>query len=394
MPTSVIRLLWFSQIIAIGSMEMSGPFWPLILSQQSQGVSLSVFSALIYILPLLGAMLSAPLWGKLGDRIGHKYMILRALFVLALSQYLLLYVKEVEWICLIRFVQGVCAGSIAAMQAYALRSTKVQEQGQILGKLQSSVAAGTLLGPVLGGILIDYRGFDCVFTLGSISCLLVFFAVALLLPEDKNVPFKKSTGKSTKQVTSPPLFSLPVLLCLLALAQLAKRLPSSFFAIYGQEVLEASSLQIGILYGLTGLAILLFAPYWGRYFDRANNTQIKNSLLLICTMAGLSQFAFSFVEQSLLLAGLLRFIWGIFLAAILPLLFMQLRKLVTTNEIGKSIGMGHSASKLGALIGIGIGAISISLLAINQGFSMIAVTYIIMIILIVIYTKKKGKEEY
>lgn len=393
MPTSVIRLLWLSQIIAIGSMEMSGPFWPLILSQQSQGVSLSVFSALIYILPLLGAMLSAPLWGKLGDRIGHKYMILRALFVLALSQYLLLYVKEVEWICLIRFVQGVCAGSIAAMQAYALRSTKVQEQGHILGKLQSSVAAGTLLGPVLGGILIDYRGFDCVFTLGSISCLLVFFAVALLLPEDKNVPFKKSTGKSTKQVTSPPLFSLPVLLCLLALAQLAKRLPSSFFAIYGQEVLEASSLQIGILYGLTGLAILLFAPYWGRYFDRANNTQIKNSLLLICTMAGLSQFAFSFVEQSLLLAGLLRFIWGIFLAAILPLLFMQLRKLVTTNEIGKSIGMGHSANKLGALIGIGIGAISISFLAINQGFSMITVTYMIMIILIVIYAKKINKEE-
>lgn len=374
-------------------MEMSGPFWPLILSQQSQGISLSVFSALIYILPLLGAMLSAPLWGKLGDRIGHKYMILRSLFILSLSQYLLLYVKEVEWICLIRFVQGVCAGSIAAMQAYALRSTKVQEQGQVLGGLQSSVAAGTLLGPVLGGILIDYSGFDYVFTLGSISCLLVFFAVALLLPEDKNVPCKKSTGKSTKKVTSPSLFSLPVLLCLLALAQLAKRLPSSFFAIYGQEVLEASSLQIGILYGLTGLAILLFAPYWGRYFDRANNTQIKNSLLLICTMAGLSQFAFSFVEQSLLLAGLLRFIWGIFLAAILPLLFMQLRILVTTNDIGKSIGMGHSASKFGALIGIGMGAISISLLAINQGFSMIAVTYIIMIILIVIYAKKKDKEE-
>ena len=110
-------------------------------------------------------------------------------------------------------------------------------------------------------------------------------------------------------------------------------------------------------------------------------------------MAGLSQFAFSFVEQSLLLAGLLRFIWGIFLAAILPLLFMQLRQLVKTNDIGKSIGMGHSASKVGALIGIAIGAISISLLAINQGFSMIAVTYMIMIILIVICAKKKDKEE-
>lgn len=393
MPISVIHLLWFSQIIAIGSMEMSGPFWPLILSQQSQGVSLSVFSALIYILPLLGAMFSAPLWGKLGDRIGHKYMILRSLFVLALSQFLLLYVEQVEWACLIRFIQGICAGTIAAMQAYALRTSKVQEQGQVLGKLQSSVAAGTLLGPVLGGILIDYWGFNSVFILGSVSCLLVFFTVALLLPEDKNDPLKNVAKKSTKLVIPPPLFSLPVLLCLLALAQLAKRLPSSFFAIYGQQVLEASSLQIGILYGITGLAILLFAPYWGRYFDRANNQQIKNTLLLACAMAGLSQLAFSFIEQSLLLAGLLRFIWGIFLAAILPLLFMQLRQLVRTNNIGKSIGMGHSASKVGALIGIAIGAISISLLAINQGFSMIAVTYMIMIILIVICAKKKDKEE-
>ena len=389
MPISVIHLLWFSQIIAIGSMEMSGPFWPLILSQQSEGFSLSVFSALIYILPLLGAMCSAPLWGKLGDRIGHKYMILRALFALALSQFLLLYIQQVEWVCLIRFVQGVCAGSIAAMQAYALRTSEIQEQGQVLGKLQSSVAAGTLLGPVLGGVLIDYWGFNSVFTVGSVSCMLVFLAIAFLLPEDKNIPGEKVTKKPLKLDVPAPIFSLPILLCLLALAQLAKRLPSSFFALYGQQTLQASSLQIGLLYGLTGLAILLFAPYWGRYFDRVNNQQIRNSLLFVCAMAGVSQLLLSFVEQSILLVGLLRFIWGIFLAAILPLLFMQLRQLVKGSGIGKSIGMGHSASKLGALIGIGIGAMSISLLAINQGFSLISVTYLLMILLILFFSKSK-----
>ena len=258
MPISVIRLLWFSQIIAIGSMEMSGPFWPLILSQQNSGGSLSIFSALIYILPILGAMISAPFWGKVGDLIGHKHMILRALFVLALSQLLLIYTQEIELICLIRFIQGVCAGSVAAMQAYALCISNDQNQGKILAKLQSSVAAGTLLGPVLGGIIIDYSGFNSVFILGSISCFIVFLIIVFQLPEDKNNLPQKMYKKTTLPHYYPPLFSLTVLLILLVLAQLAKRLPSSFFAIYGQEILHATSLQIGVLYGLTGLAILLF----------------------------------------------------------------------------------------------------------------------------------------
>lgn len=388
MSINVIRLLWFSQIVAIASMEMSGPFWPLILSKQNSGNSLPIFSALIYILPLLGAMISAPFWGKIGDRIGHKYMILRALFVLALSQLLFIYTKQIELICLIRFIQGVCAGSIAAMQAYALRTNNEQSQGQVLGKLQSSVAAGTLLGPILGGILIDYWGFNSVFTIGSFSCFTVFLIIVFQLPEDKNHLPQTKSKKLTSSSCSPPLFSLTVLLSLLVLAQLAKRLPSSFFAIYGQEVLQATSLQIGILYGLTGLAILLFAPLWGKYFDRANNQQIKNSLLIICFMAGLSQLLFSFIEHNLFFAGVLRFIWGIFLAAILPLLFMQLRLLVKNNALGKSIGMGHSASKFGALIGISIGAISISFLAINQGFLIITLTYFIMFYIILLFTKK------
>lgn len=390
MSLNVIRLLWFSQIIAIASMEMSGPFWPLILSKQNTGNSLQLFSAFIYILPLLGAMFSAPLWGKIGDRIGHKYMILRALFVLALSQFLFIYTQQIELICLIRFIQGICAGSIAAMQAYALRTSNEQSQGKILGKLQSSVAAGTLLGPVLGGVLIDYWGFDSIFTLGSLSCFMVFLIIFFRLPEDKNnLPHKKSKKKKALSC-SPPLFSLTVLLSLLVLAQLAKRLPSSFFAIYGQEVLQATSFQIGILYGLTGFAILLFAPFWGRYFDRSNNQKIKNSLLLICSMAGLSQLLFSFIEHDLFFAAVLRFVWGIFLAAILPLLFMQLRQIAQTSAIGKSIGMGHSASKFGALIGISIGAISISFLAINQGFLIITLTYFLMFLIILLFAKNES----
>ena len=105
-------------------------------------------------------------------------------------------------------------------------------------------------------------------------------------------------------------------------------------------------------------------------------------------MAGLSQLLFSFIVHNLFFAGVLRFIWGIFIAAILPLLFMQLRQLAKKDAIGKNIGMGHSASKLGALIGISVGALSISVFAINQGFLIITLIYSIMFIIILFFAKK------
>jgi MFS family permease len=79
------RWLFALQLVAMGAMEMSGPFWPLHLRRLGglAPAGLAWASAAAYAGPLAMAMCTTPWWGRLGDRVGHKPILLRALLALA-----------------------------------------------------------------------------------------------------------------------------------------------------------------------------------------------------------------------------------------------------------------------------------------------------------------------
>lgn len=83
------RLVVFSQFIIILALDMSDPYWPLILSSFHlfSPYSLQYWSGAIYMAPLLTTILTTLLWTKIGEFIGYKKMILRAGFALAATQW-------------------------------------------------------------------------------------------------------------------------------------------------------------------------------------------------------------------------------------------------------------------------------------------------------------------
>ena len=159
---STLRLLVVIQLVSMGAMEMSGPFWPLQI-QKLLGVAnaqyTGLLSSLVYAGPMMAAMILTPMWGRLGDRTGHKPMIIRALLALAVCQALAAITFDPWLLVAIRVAQGALAGFIAAAQAYALACCGDSGRGHILARLQSATAVGSLAGPVLGGWLMDISGF-------------------------------------------------------------------------------------------------------------------------------------------------------------------------------------------------------------------------------------------
>lgn len=109
---TALRLLVMIQLVSMGAMEMSGPFWPLQI-QKLLGVAdahyTGLLSALVYAGPMMAAMLLTPMWGRLGDRTGHKPMILRALLALAVCQALAAIAQDPWLLVAIRVVQGALA---------------------------------------------------------------------------------------------------------------------------------------------------------------------------------------------------------------------------------------------------------------------------------------------
>ena len=64
---------------------MGTPFWPIYLRDLGHlsPPELAAITTLVYAGPLLTALVTTPFWGRLGDRLGHRPMVLRALLALA-----------------------------------------------------------------------------------------------------------------------------------------------------------------------------------------------------------------------------------------------------------------------------------------------------------------------
>ena len=384
---SRLHFLWLIQLLTVATMEMSGPFWPLYFKELNQtylaGNSeqwASILGGLAYILPLVAAMFSAPFWGTVGDKYGHKLMLLRALFALGLSQLLLIWVTDPLLILLIRFGQGLTAGTIAAAQSYAVKMSPFEHRGQIFSRIQAATAAGSLLGPLAGGYWLESLEMTILFYRSAIIFSILFLVLYCLLPKDNKVNSPQKHNKNKQDINQDPILWPPlILLAAICLAQFTKRLPQSFYALYGETILGQGSMMIGILYASTGLGILIAAPFSGHYFDKLNNKQYKQYFLQGACLLSLILMLLQSQINSFYPALAVRFAWGLCLAAILPLLSAQLSSQGGIKAIGKQIGISHSAIKLGGIMGIGTGAVVFYSLNWQWAFATIALVYALLL---------------
>lgn len=365
-------LLCLVQFVAITAMEMSGPFWPLYLRSlpSVDANNIHYWSSAAYVLPLVGAMLSAPFWGSMGDRVGHKYMIMRALAALAFTQLLIAVAPTPLLVIFARLLQGLFAGFIAGAQAYALLLESSHRKTTLFGYLQASTAAGTLAGPVIGGWLAKHYDFLTVFSSACVMCLLALFIVTLFFKHDALLPPPSITKKRNQHNKLSSLNSLWLLLLLISFIQIAKMSPVVYLALFIEQEITNDTLIIGLLYASSGLTLMISAPIWGRLLDR------RPSLIIVATLlAAISMAAQSWAES---IVGFLvaRMCWGACLGAFLPFLFAQLSVLHTQQNKGKFIGFGHSATKFGGASGVLLGGFTASLVGERYALLCIAILYL------------------
>ncbi|HSP86687.1 MAG TPA: MFS transporter, partial [Ignavibacteriaceae bacterium] len=182
-------IVWFCQFLAMIGMSAVVPFLPLYI--RDLGVTelneTAMWSGLVFAGPFFVSFFLTPVWGSMGDKYGRKVMTLRAVFGLAIAQILVGFSQNVTHLFLIRLLQGALSGFLPAAMALVASNTPEEKTGYALGLLQSSTAAGTVLGPLIGGVLSDLFGFRFVFF--CVGGLLVITGILLLIfvKEEKRV---------------------------------------------------------------------------------------------------------------------------------------------------------------------------------------------------------------
>ncbi len=177
-----LNVIWVAELLAIMGFSSSSPIWAYYI--QDLGVDANAvarWSGIIISAASIGMGLMGPVWGALGDRHGRKLMVMRAMFGGGIILGLMGFARTVEQLALLRLIQGIFAGTVAAATALVASDTPKDKLGLTLGKLQLAIFLGQAFGPTTGGFIADTFGYRATFWATSgyllIAGLIVLFFV-------------------------------------------------------------------------------------------------------------------------------------------------------------------------------------------------------------------------
>ena len=129
-----------------------------------------------------------PVSGRLADMAGRKRILNTGLAIFVIASLLVALAPTFALLTAARVLQGVGASMfMATIMATAVTTFPPGERGRVLGLLTSVVAAGTVVGPGLGGVLTEAFGWRSIFLINVPIGLLGAVGTFVFLPADRPV---------------------------------------------------------------------------------------------------------------------------------------------------------------------------------------------------------------
>jgi DHA1 family tetracycline resistance protein-like MFS transporter len=127
----------------------------------------------------LAQLVTAPLWGRLSDRIGRRPVLMTSMAGSVVSYLVLAVAPSLLVLFLARIAAGAMAGNIAAAQAYVADVTPPERRAQVMGMIGAAFGLGFILGPAIGGVLAGHDPAAVDFVAPALTAA-VLSAVALV----------------------------------------------------------------------------------------------------------------------------------------------------------------------------------------------------------------------
>src|SRR2546421_9401883 len=113
---------------------------------------------------VVAAAASIPLWGKLGDRHGRKRLLEISLATFLGASALCGVAQDLTVLVAARTVQGAAAGGLMTLAMAAVGDlVSPRERARYQGYIAAVFAIATVIGPLLGGVLVQHASWRWVF---------------------------------------------------------------------------------------------------------------------------------------------------------------------------------------------------------------------------------------
>jgi len=367
-------VLWVGVLLCSSSYTMSVPFLPLFLFDL--GVDrdwVNWWAGIVFSSAFLVGAFMAPLWGSLADRYGRRKMVIRAGLSLAVIYALFALVQNPWELTIVRLLQGFVGGFVPASMAIVASSAPEKDMGWSLGTMQAGTMSGGILGPLFGGVLSELFGIRVSFVIAAVLIFLASVAVIFWVREAHSKP----PGQETEKFGVSRIFgdfrmalgNRPFLqmMALLLIFQLSVNMIQPLLTLHisnMQGKLEGAVLSSGIIFSLIGIAGIIASPAWGRIGQRFDYPRI----LYICLIGAGIIVSLQYFVNKLWLFTAVQFVYGLFMAGVVPSANTIVVQNTTSDFRGRSFGFTTSANQLGAMIGPLIGGGLGTLLGIHWVF--------------------------
>jgi DHA1 family multidrug resistance protein-like MFS transporter len=348
-----LLILWIADFFGAMGMSLILPFLPLYIEQLGVHSTQAVerWTGWIFASQFIVSVIFQPIWGSMADKYGRKVMLLRAGFGMGIVTALMGLVSHPWQLLVLRIINGVFSGFMSMSISLLASVTPNEQSGRALGTLQSGMVAGSLLGPLAGGMMAEKMGYHHIFFItGAFLCVAGLLILFFVHEEHKPTSKVKQKNKVQWSMVKPlvPVFiaSFVTNMGMMSIEPLA--------TVYAKTLYHGMHLEFfaGLVVSITGMANLIGSPTLGRISDKIGQRKVLAVALLMAALAFIPQALAGNITT--LLVG--RFLLGLFVGGMVPSLNVLVKKLAPIEIQATVFGFNSSSLFLGNFVGPLIGS--------------------------------------
>lgn len=352
-------ILWFGVLFCSSSYTMSVPFLPLFL--YDLGVdksSVNLWAGVVHSSAFLVGAIMAPLWGMLADKFGKRKMVIRAGLSLAIIYALIAFVQTPWQLVGVRMMHGFVGGFVPASMSIVAMIAPKEKLGWSLGIMQAGTMTGGILGPLFGGLLAEAFGMRRSFIVAAVIIFAAALAVIFWVKEDRSGE-PSAKAKDKQSVTYRMAFrnrTLIYLLLILVVFQLSLNMIQPLLSLHIADLQggdKGAVLSAGLVLSLIGIAGIIASPIWGRLGEKKGHYRI----LILCLLSAGTVVCVQYFVEALWLFAFVQFVFGLFMAGIVPIINTLMVQNTDEQFRGRSFGLTASANQFGSMLGPLLGGV-------------------------------------
>lgn len=351
-------IAWIGCFFTGASYSLVMPFISIYIEQLgAPSDKVEFYAGLSISLTALSAAIVAPLWGSLADRKGRKIMMIRAAAGMTITMGSLAFVPNVFWLLFMRFCNGLLSGYVPNATAMIASQAPKDKNGMALGTLATGAVAGSLIGPLLGGLLAETVGIKNVFLVTG-SILFVTTMLTIFFIHEDFEPVERKDMVSTKEVfqsVKQPKVLIGLFITT-AIIQIGMTSISPILTLYVRELGGQTSNILfvsGLIVSVAGVSEFFAAPFLGKLGDRIGSHYVLIGGLVLSFLFILPMS----MVQSPFQLGVCRFLLGFSTGALMPSVNTLISKITPMNGVGRVFSFNQMFTSLGQVAGPMVGSL-------------------------------------